>query len=172
MNTNIIYTQLYHSPVGDLLLGAYGEELCLCDWCMGRRRIITRQHVQERLNARYEDAPSTFLRNVVWELDEYFACERETFDIPLLLVGTDFQQAVWRVLRRIPYGTTLSYAEEARWLGNPKAIRAVASANGSNPISILIPCHRVIGSDGRLVGYGGGLETKRALLALEGRISR
>jgi methylated-DNA-[protein]-cysteine S-methyltransferase len=107
------------------------------------------------------------LAEPVRQLTEYFKGKLRTFDVPVAPVGTAFQRAVWRQLQAIPYGETLSYGELARRLGNPKAVRAVGLANGSNPISIIIPCHRVIGSNGSLVGYGGGLPTKQALLALE-----
>jgi methylated-DNA-[protein]-cysteine S-methyltransferase len=101
------------------------------------------------------------------QLTEYFKGKRRAFDVPVAPAGTAFQQTVWRHLQEIPYGETISYGELARRLGNPKAVRAVGLANGSNPIAIIIPCHRVIGSNGTLVGYGGGLPTKQALLALE-----
>jgi methylated-DNA-[protein]-cysteine S-methyltransferase len=102
------------------------------------------------------------------QLREYFAGVRRDFDLRLKPTGTAFQLAVWAALRQIPYGETISYAELARRIGNPKAVRAVGLANGANPIAIVVPCHRVIGADGRLVGYGGGLEIKERLLALEG----
>lgn len=101
------------------------------------------------------------------QLDEYFHRERRDFDIPLLFVGTDFQKKVWNELLNIPYGTSISYAEMSRRLGVPKAVRALANANGANALSVIVPCHRVIGSDGSLTGYGGGLERKRFLLDLE-----
>ncbi|MGD9717121.1 MAG: methylated-DNA--[protein]-cysteine S-methyltransferase [Sulfuricurvum sp.] len=101
------------------------------------------------------------------ELGEYFAGQRRTFDLPLAPRGTPFQLAVWETLRTIPYGETISYAQEAERFGNPKAVRAVASANGRNPISILIPCHRVIATGGGLGGYSGGVGKKAFLLALE-----
>lgn len=107
------------------------------------------------------------LREPVRQLSAYFTGELKVFDLAVTPVGTPFQQAVWAELQRIPYGETISYGELARRLGNPKAVRAVGLANGSNPISIVIPCHRVIGSNGSLVGYGGGLPTKQALLSLE-----
>jgi len=102
------------------------------------------------------------------QLDEYFARKREVFDLTLAPVGTPFQQQVWQALLMIPYGRTWTYGEQAQHLENPKAIRAVGTANGANPISIIIPCHRVVGSDGTLVGYGGGIENKLKLLELEG----
>ncbi len=101
------------------------------------------------------------------QLREYFAGERTGFDLPLAPLGTAFQHAVWRQLEGIPYGETISYGELARRVGNPKASRAVGSANGKNPLPIVIPCHRVIAGDGRLGGFGGGLPTKETLLALE-----
>ncbi len=102
------------------------------------------------------------------QLEEYFAGTRRAFDLPLRLQGTDFQRRVWRELDEIPYGVTWSYGQLARRIGNPSASRAVGLANGRNPISILVPCHRVIGADGSLTGYGGGLERKQWLLAHEG----
>ena len=101
------------------------------------------------------------------QLREYFAGERTAFDLPLALDGTPFQQEVWRALADIPYGETVSYGEQAKRLGRPDAVRAVGAANGRNPIAIVLPCHRVIGADGSLTGFGGGLETKRRLLDLE-----
>jgi len=102
------------------------------------------------------------------QLAEYFAGRRRDFDLPLRLEGTDFQRRVWQALQEIPYGATWSYGEQAKRIGNPNASRAVGLANGRNPISILVPCHRVIGANGSLTGYGGGVERKRWLLAHEG----
>lgn len=111
-----------------------------------------------------DDAACDELRS---QLEEYFAGERHEFDLPLAPQGTEFQMAVWTALRDIPYGTTASYGDIAAAVGRPKAVRAVGGANNANPISIIVPCHRVIGADGNLTGYGGGLGTKEALLALE-----
>jgi methylated-DNA-[protein]-cysteine S-methyltransferase len=104
------------------------------------------------------------------QLAEYFASARRDFDLPLAADGTPFQHRVWDALRRIPYGETISYGELARRIGKPTASRAVGAANGRNPIAIVVPCHRVIGADGTLIGYGGGLPVKQALLALERRV--
>jgi methylated-DNA-[protein]-cysteine S-methyltransferase len=101
------------------------------------------------------------------QLTEYFAGERREFDLPLRAAGTPFQQSVWSALREIPYGETRSYADIAREVGRPNAVRAVGAANGSNPLAIVVPCHRVIASDGRLAGYGGGVSLKARLLAME-----
>jgi methylated-DNA-[protein]-cysteine S-methyltransferase len=106
------------------------------------------------------------------QLNEYFAGERQHFDLPLHLIGTPFQVSVWNALAKIPYGTTISYGEMARRIGQPQAVRAVGAANGRNPIPIILPCHRVIGADGSLTGFGGGLPTKRFLLAMEDQIRR
>ena len=103
----------------------------------------------------------------ICELREYFGGRLKTFDLPLCLVGTEFQKKAWNALLAIPYGETRTYKEQAAAVGNPKACRAVGAANGRNPISIIVPCHRVIGSDNTLIGYGDGLEIKRALLAIE-----
>jgi methylated-DNA-[protein]-cysteine S-methyltransferase len=107
---------------------------------------------------------------VVEQLAEYFAGDRQEFDLAVAPRGSEFQLRVWEELRRIPYGTTISYGELARRLGRPHGSRAVGRANGTNPIAIVVPCHRVIGADGSLTGYGGGLPVKRALLALEGAL--
>jgi len=115
----------------------------------------------------HEDASA--LRETIRQLRAYFAGEIESFDLPLAPAGTTFQQKVWSDLRKIPYGETISYGELAKRIDNPKASRAVGLANGSNPIPIVIPCHRVIGSNGKLTGYGGGLPIKEKLLALEKR---
>ena len=107
------------------------------------------------------------MHKAVGQLEAYFSGDLRDFDLPLRLQGTPFQLAVWRALQDIPYGRTISYGELARRVGNPKGSRAVGLANGSNPIAIVVPCHRVIGSNGKLTGYGGGLDNKETLLALE-----
>jgi methylated-DNA-[protein]-cysteine S-methyltransferase len=112
----------------------------------------------------------SLLDRVEAQLDEYFAGKRTTFDLPLEPRGTDFQLSVWELLRKIPYGVTTSYGELARRLGEPKASRAVGAANGANPIPIIVPCHRVVGSKGELTGFGGGIERKRWLLEHEGAL--
>lgn len=114
-----------------------------------------------------QPAAEAILDDAERQLGEYFAGTRTTFDVALDLTGTEFQRAAWHALTRIPYGTTVSYAEQAAMVGSPRATRAIGSANGRNPIPIIVPCHRVIASDGSLGGYALGLEMKRALLALE-----
>ena len=111
------------------------------------------------------------LTKTAFQLQQYFAKERTAFDIPLDLRGTDFQQAAWQALAKIPYGETWTYKQQAEHLGRPRAVRAIGAANGKNPISIVLPCHRVIGTNGSLTGFAGGLETKKYLLLFEGAIS-
>jgi methylated-DNA-[protein]-cysteine S-methyltransferase len=123
---------------------------------------------QQSMSGWREDSTAGPLPQAARQLEEYFAGKRREFDVPLRLSGTAFQQRVWQALTEIPYGETLSYGDLARRIGNPNASRAVGLANGRNPISILVPCHRVIGADGSLTGYGGGLERKQWLLAHEG----
>ncbi len=162
-----VHLSRYESPCGELLLGAVGEKLCLCDWngmpCVERNkhRLVRLLHVE------FTEAPSDIIQRTKQQLDEYFDGERKVFDIPLHPVGTDFQQRVWRALLEIPFGQTRSYKDIALCVGNIKGIRAVAQAIGANGISILIPCHRVIGSNHSLTGFAGGLQAKRTLLEIE-----
>ncbi len=157
----------YLSPVGEMIVGSYGDKLCICDWVAGRHRAAMDGRIRRCLDAEYEEGTSSVAGRAVEELEEYFAGRRTAFDIPLVFTGTVFQCAVWEELTRIPFGATISYGELARRIRNPKAARAVAAANAANPISIFVPCHRVIGSDHKLTGYGGGLEAKERLLELE-----
>ncbi len=162
-----VHLSRYDSPCGELLLGAYGDKLCLCDWnekpCVERNK----RRLVRLLHAEFTEEPSEIIQRTKQQLDEYFAGERSAFDIPLHPVGTDFQQRVWRALLGIPFGQTRTYKDIALRVGNLKGIRAVAQAIGANGISILIPCHRVIGSNHSLTGFAGGLQAKRTLLEIE-----
>ncbi|MFT3853525.1 MAG: methylated-DNA--[protein]-cysteine S-methyltransferase [Ilumatobacteraceae bacterium] len=136
----------------------------------GLRAVLWNCHEPERApfgGARIVEEPTPVLDEAAGQLEEYFAHERTVFDLPLDLVGTPFQQTAWSILRQIPYGETITYGEQARRLGDVKATRAVGAANGRNPLSVIVPCHRVIGADGKLVGFAGGLDTKAWLLAHE-----
>ena len=166
-NKNIIKTNRYESPCGTLLLGSFEDKLCLCDWQVEKHRDHVDRRLKRVLHAEFEEGTSEVVEATVRQLDEYFAGKRKKFNIPLLFVGTDFQKKVWNELLNIPYGQTVSYGEMARRIDMPKSVRAVANANGANAISIFAPCHRVIGSDGSLTGYGGGLTAKKMLLELE-----
>lgn len=163
----IIHTQIYTSPCGDLFLGSLEGKLCICDWVEGKNHQVTINRLQNTLNARCSDTSSETTIEAVRQLEEYFQRKRKTFNIPLLIIGSEFQQKVWEALLSVPYGETRSYGWQAAWIGNPKAVRAVGTANGANPISIFLPCHRIIGNNHQLTGYGGGLEVKRYLLELE-----
>lgn len=162
-----IHIEYFKTPFGELLLGSFNHQLCMADWRYRNMRNAVDQRIQNSLNAIYVEQEDAVLEETKKQLLQYFKQERTIFDIPLLLVGTDFQKSVWSALMEIPYGKTDSYLSLSKKLKNEKAIRAVASANGANAISIIVPCHRIIGSKGDLVGYAGGLTTKMKLLALE-----
>jgi len=164
---NKISIQYSKTPVGEIILGSFEGKLCMADWRYRKMRKSIDARLIKGLNATYIEEDTPILEETRKQLDEYFNRKRQTFDVPLLMVGTDFQKQVWRELIDIPYGTTCSYLELSKNIGNEKAVRAVASANGANAISTMIPCHRIIGSDGSLVGYAGGLATKKKLLQLE-----
>lgn len=150
--------RLLESPIGPLLLAGDDHGIRFLLFSNGRHAAVPRP----------EWEPDTgLLAEAARQLTAYFKGALRHFDVPVAPDGTAFQRSVWAALQQIPYGETVSYGELARRLGNPKAVRAVGLANGANPISIIIPCHRVIGSSGALVGYGGGLATKQALIALE-----
>ena len=145
------------APIGRLLLAREGRDLRLINFQRGRL---------QRPDPHWHENPDAF-DDVVSQLTEYFAGRRQRFELPLAPEGTPFQQRVWRELQDVPYGVTISYGQLAARIGQPTASRAVGLANGSNPLPIVIPCHRVIGADGTLTGYGGGLPIKERLLALE-----
>ncbi len=166
---NNIYTQKYVSPCGELLLGSFDGVLCICDWINNRRHESIINGIRQSLDAKFSEISTSVIESAAKALDEYFAGKSERFSIPLLLVGSDFRKIVWNALMNIGYGQTVSYGELSRLIRRPTAVRAVANAVGANPISIFVPCHRVIGSDGSVTGYVGGLDAKRYLLSLERR---
>ena len=148
------------SPVGQLHLAATDEGLThilFVDQMDCSPQVVTGTGAAQRI-----------LRETERQLDDYFVGRRRKFDLPLAPAGTEFQRAAWKALAEVPYGETISYAELARRMERPRAVRAVGAANGANPIPIILPCHRIIGADGTLTGYGGGLGRKRRLLSLEG----
>ncbi len=167
---NKISIQYFQTSVGEMILGAYENKLCIADWRYRKGRETVDRRVQKGLHAVFVEEESEVLDLAKEELEAYFKGLRQTFDIPLLLVGTAFQKSVWQGLLQISFGTTVSYKELAQNIGNKTAVRAVASAVGANAVSIFIPCHRVIGADGSLTGYAGGLEAKKKLLGLEQNI--
>lgn len=149
------------SPIGKLLIAGDNETIRQINFAKNGKPTKPQPDWQETSRGPVARAAR--------QLREYFAGKRTDFDLPLAPEGTEFQRSVWRRLQEIPYGETISYGELARRVGNPKASRAVGAANGQNPIPIVIPCHRVIGANGKLTGFGGGLPTKEALLALEAK---
>jgi methylated-DNA-[protein]-cysteine S-methyltransferase len=155
----MFYTRI-ESPVGELLLAADAQGLRQVSFESSKRAASVLPDWSE------DEAP---FAETIRQLQAYFRGELKAFDLPLAPEGTEFQLLVWNSLRKIPYGETISYGQLAQNIGNPKAVRAVGLANGCNPIPIIIPCHRVIGSDGSLTGFGGGLPNKKKLLALESR---
>jgi len=155
-----IYYTTFQSPVGRLLLAGYANALRGVSF-ESSKHTTSPQPGWKQSRAAFPE--------VIRQLKGYFRGELKEFDLPLVMEGTDFQLRVWNALRAIPYGQTVSYAQLAGRIGNPKAVRAVGLANGHNPIPIIVPCHRVIGSDGSLTGFGGGLSTKKMLLELESR---
>ena len=164
---NKIYIKHYNSPCGRLLLGATGDSLCLCDWDIPERRRRVDRALCDFFKAEMVCSENNLLAEAEKELDEYFAGKRKEFDIPLALAASGLRADVWNSLLEIGYGMTVTYSDIAARAGRNKAVRAVASAIGANPISIFIPCHRVIGKTGALTGYAGGLYAKRFLLDLE-----
>lgn len=182
---------IHESPCGPLLLGESDGAVCLCDWIEDpaaeelrkRKKILADaaclpeslyplKRVAGLLGATAVMKKSRTLRKAARELDGYFAGKRREFKTRLLFAGTQFQMLAWTELMKVPYGKTVSYSELSKRMDNPSAARAVANAMASNPISIFVPCHRIIGSDGDLTGYGGGIHVKEYLLQLEGAIVR
>ncbi|MCH5234155.1 MAG: methylated-DNA--[protein]-cysteine S-methyltransferase [Muribaculaceae bacterium] len=158
---------LFSSCCGPLLLIAHQESLVYCNWVTSEC-----QSKQIHIEKLFQDEKETtedqkVLNETTRQLKEYFSGLRLEFDIPLRLIGTDFQKKVWNLLNLTPYGTTITYKELSRRFGNPKAIRAIAQACGANPISIIVPCHRIVSSNGKSGGYTGGVDKKIVLLSLE-----
>jgi O-6-methylguanine DNA methyltransferase len=166
----IAYTT-FNSPLGTMRAGATDSGICLFDFEDRKNIDGIMRRITHQLQEDFVSAPHTLLSSLQMQADEYFAGKRMTFDLPLLLVGTHFQCNVWKALQQIPYGATRSYLQQSRTLGNEKAVRAVAAANGENGIAIVVPCHRVVGSGGSLTGYGGGLHRKQWLLEHERQYS-
>ena len=162
-----IYIQYYSSPCGEIVLASMGDMLCLCDWSEMPCAERNKRRLVRILGAEFREESSEVLLRTKRQLDEYFAGRRTSFDIPLLMMGTDFQKRVWHALLEIPFGETRTYKEIAMRVNNLRGVRAVAQAIGANGIGIFIPCHRVVGSNNTLTGFAGGLEAKRILLERE-----
>ena len=167
----MIKTTKIETPLGEMVAGATDEGVCLLEF--HDRKILPSEFndLTRLLETTTEEGENKHLKSLRKQLKEYFAGKRKEFTVPLVIPGTEFQRSVWMELQNIQFGSTRSYQDQADALKNPDSVRAVANANGMNRISILIPCHRVIGSDGRLVGYGGGLKRKKWLLDHEKKYS-
>ena len=157
----------WQSPCGLLAIAEADGALVMVDWVNGWHHASVTSRVARRGGLTFAVQTSLLIERTVRELTQYFAGERRDFDLPLRFYGTPFQELVWGALRRIPYGEVATYSDVAAWAGSPRAFRAVGVAVGENPFSIVVPCHRVVGRDKTLTGYGGGYEAKRRLLALE-----
>lgn len=163
-----IQIQYFQTLFGEMIIGSFNQKICLIDWRYRKMRESIDQRLKKQLNAEFEIKSNSVQELAKKQLQEYFDGQRRSFELDLLLVGSPFQKKVWEELQNIPFGETISYLELSKKLGNEKAIRAVASANGANAISIVVPCHRVIGSDGQMTGYAGGILAKERLLQIEG----
>jgi methylated-DNA-[protein]-cysteine S-methyltransferase len=166
---NSINIQYHTTGVGEIVLGSFRGRLCLIGFGNGDMRQAIDARIRKRLDADFAQEDDETLEGARRQIVEYLSGTRQEFDIPLLLVGTDFQRSVWNALLGVPYGATASYRQIAGAIGRERAVRAVGNACGANPIAIIVPCHRIIGSHGSLVGYGGGLSLKERLLKLEHR---
>jgi methylated-DNA-[protein]-cysteine S-methyltransferase len=166
---NQINTQYSNAQIGEVILGSFRDRLCLLDFVRGKTRGTVEERIRRVLDAELVEQDDEVLRETRRQLNEYLEGLRKGFDIPVLMVGTDFQKNVWDAVMKVSYGATSTYSQIARDIGKGRAARAVGNAMAVNAISIIIPCHRTIGSGGELVGYGGGLSLKRRLLTLEQR---
>ncbi|MCH2057981.1 MAG: methylated-DNA--[protein]-cysteine S-methyltransferase [Thalassotalea sp.] len=162
-----INIQYYKHPYAEFILGSYEDHLCLCDFRYRKMRASIDKRIQQGLKASFIEQNDEVLEQAKNQLEEFFLGQRSSFNMSLLHVGTEFQKLVWRSLMDVDYGDTTTYRDLAIEIGKKAAIRAVASANGANALAIIVPCHRVLGSNHELVGYGGGLPLKRKLLEFE-----
>jgi len=164
---NEIFVKYHKTEYGEFIIGSFENKICMIDWRYRKMRDSIDSRISKKLNATFVEKDNGLIEKVIVQLNEYFNLERKSFDLPLLFVGTDFQQLVWKALIKIPYGKTATYLELSKKINNEKAVRAVANANGANALSIVVPCHRIIGTNGELTGYAGGLDVKKKLLDLE-----
>lgn len=163
----MIVLKYIETPLGTMRMGATDKGICLFDFVDRQRMDTIMDRVVAMRGGPYMEGEHPLFEVLETEIGEYFAGTRKTFDVPVDMVGSPFQVRVWEALLEVPYGETRTYKQQTERLGDEKAIRAVANANGSNGIAILVPCHRIIGTNGSLTGYGGGIQRKQALLMLE-----
>ncbi len=167
----MIRTTLIDTPIGKMMAASTKDGVCLLEFYESENSFHNLDKLAHTLNTEIKEGTNKHLRRLKKQLMEYFKGKRKEFSVALDYQGTDFQKSVWKSLVGIPYGKTITYQQQAHIINNPRAARAVAGANGSNPVAIVIPCHRVIGADGDLTGYGGGLERKQWLIDHERRYS-
>ena len=164
---NAIEIQCHKTKIGELILGSFENKLCLLDFRYRRMRSAVDNRITKQLNTKYLDKNNKILNETKKQIDEYLTGKRLKFEVPIHLVGSDFQKQVWNELLKVKYGETATYLDISKKIDNPKAVRAAASANGANAIALIVPCHRIIESNGGLGGYGGGLPIKKRLLNIE-----
>jgi len=164
---NQVNIQYYKTKIGELVLGSFQNRLCMLDFRYRTMRQTVDKRIKTGLEAEFLEKDDKLLQKTRGQIDEFLNGKRKRFDIPILTIGTSFQRLVWKTLMDITYGQTATYLDLAKKVGNKKAVRAVASANGANTIGLIIPCHRIILSNGQLGGYAGGLSAKRKLLNIE-----
>lgn len=167
----MISTGIIETPIGRMIAGSVKDGICLLEFTDRRMLNTEFKIISKYLKDEIKEGYSIHIENITRELGEYFEGVRKTFSVPFVFTGTDFQKSVWNELLRIPFGATRSYTRQAEALGGSSSVRAVANANGMNKIGIVVPCHRVIGENGRLTGYGGGLWRKKWLLDHEKKFS-
>ena len=164
---NTIFIQYFKTAIGELIIGCFENQICLLDYRYRKMRSRVDTRIQTGLNAEYIEKETPLLRDVQLQVEAYLDGTRSVFTFPIKMVVTAFQCSVWEALLSIPYEKTMSYLKLAKQIGDEKAVRAVASANGANALALIIPCHRIIGSTNKLVGYAGGIPIKKRLLKLE-----
>lgn len=166
--SNQIFYQHWSSPCGPMSIASLGDELVMSDWIEGWHRQTILNRFDRLLKPVWIDETTPVISEAIKELQQYFNRERTDFDLPVRLIGTPFQIKIWLALQKIPYGEIKTYGDIAQAIGQPKANRAVGGAVGQNPLSIVVPCHRVLGNRNALTGYGGGMLAKEKLLEIEG----
>lgn len=166
----MIYTQKLETPIGHMIAGVTDGGICLFDFEYRKMLPAIKKRVSDHINADYLEQEHKLHIELKEQVDEYFQGARTNFDLPLIFSGTDFQKKVWNALLEVPFGEKRTYMQQTRVLGDEKAIRAVARANGENCLAIIVPCHRVVGSNGALTGYAGGLKAKKWLLEHETKV--
>ncbi|KAB2878317.1 methylated-DNA--[protein]-cysteine S-methyltransferase [bacterium] len=162
----IIY-KIIKSPLGDMVLGSIADKICFLEFYLPERYKEMSGKIRKVFDAEWVEGTNDVIEQAEKELQEYFSGKRKNFTVPLDLRGSEFEIKIWEQLQKIPYGHVCSYGDIAKKINNPKSVRAVGGANHNNPVAIIVPCHRVIGKNGSLVGYGGGIDKKKLLIELE-----